>query len=290
MARAKLILAAVILGTIGLFAKYVPLPANVMVTFRAGFAAATVGAYFLRTRRKIKLPSEKKDIALLAASGVCLALNFVFLFEAYNHIPYAIASLCDYFAPVVAIVLSPLVFREKMTGKQILCFVMATVGLLLLIGVFGGGSNLSPYGVILGLAGMLFYVPVLMVNKAVHSVGNYERTFLQFVVASVVLLLFLPFGEKPDFSQMSWHSWLHLLTMGVVHTGLAYCLMFAALPKLSGQEGALLTYIDPFTAVMVSVFIMGERITWMQIVGGILLVGFLLVNELTCEKHSLKTK
>ena len=156
--------------------------------------------------------------------------------------------------------------------------------------VFGGGSNLSPYGVILGLSGMLFYVPVLMVNKAVHSVGNYERTFLQFIVASVVLLLFLPFGEKPDFSQMSWHSWLHLLTMGVVHTGLAYCLMFAALPKLSGQEGALLTYIDPFTAVMVSVFIMGERITWMQIVGGVLLVGFLLVNELTCEKHSLKTK
>lgn len=284
MARIKLILAAVILGTIGWFAGHVPLPSNVIVTFRAALAALTIGLYFLVTRRKFRLQATKKEIILLLASGVCIALNFVFLFEAYNHIPYSIASLCDYFAPVVMIVLSPLVFREKMTGRQLFCFVMATVGLLLLIGVFGGGEDISPLGVAIGLTGMLFYVPVLMINKAVKNVGDYERTLLQFAVATVVLLLFLPFKDAPDFSQMTPVSWVFLCLIGVVHTGVAYCLMFGALPKLSGQEGALLTYLDPFTAVMVSVFVMEEPMGWMQIVGGVLLVGFLLINELAGTK------
>lgn len=284
MARIKLILAAVILGTIGWFAGHVPLPSNVIVTFRAALATLTIGLYCLITRRKFRLQTTKKELLLLLASGVCIALNFVFLFEAYNHIPYSIASLCDYFAPVVVIILSPLVFREKITGKQLICFVMATVGLLLLIGVFGGGENISPLGVAIGLTGMLFYVPVLMINKAVKNVGDYERTLLQFAVATVVLLLFLPFKEAPDFSQMTPVSWVFLCLIGVVHTGVAYCLMFGALPKLSGQEGALLTYLDPFTAVMVSVFVMEEPMGWMQIVGGVLLVGFLLINELAGAK------
>ena len=284
LARIKLISAMLILGTIGWFAGHVPLPSNVIVTFRAGLAALTVGLYLLITRRKFRLQATKKELLLLLTSGVCIALNFVFLFEAYNHIPYYVASLCDYFAPVVVIDLSPLVFREKMVLRQFFCFAMATVGLLLLIGAFDSGENISPLGVGIGLTGMLFYVPVLMINKAIKNVGNFERTLLQFAVATVVLFLYLPFGEKPDFSQMTPTSWVFLCLIGVVHTGVAYCLMFDALPKLSGQEGALLTYIDPFTAVMVSVFVMQEPIGWMQIVGGILLVGFLLINELTGVK------
>ena len=91
LARIKLIFAAVILGTIGWFAGHEPLPANVIVTFRAALAALTVGLYFLITRRKFRLQAIKKEMILLVTSGVCIALNFVFLFEAYNHIPYSIA-------------------------------------------------------------------------------------------------------------------------------------------------------------------------------------------------------
>lgn len=102
-----MILATVILGTIGLFAKNIPLSAHMIVTFRAGFAAAAVGLYMLLSGKKFRLQMAKKDIFLLLASGVSMALNFVFLFEAYNHIPYSIASICDYFAPVMVMILSP---------------------------------------------------------------------------------------------------------------------------------------------------------------------------------------
>ena len=284
MAKIKMLCATVILGTIGLFVKYVPLASHLTVLFRVGFAAFAIGLYFLLSGKKLQLQATKKDIFLLLTSGACLALNFVFLFEAYKHIPYSIATVCDYFAPVIVMVLSPLVFREKLTAKQILCFGMCTLGLLLLLGVGNESVTLSLLGVTVGLIGMLFYVPVLMLNKAIKNVGNLERTFLQLLVALIVLLALLPFGEKPDFSQMTWTSWAHLLVIGTVHTGVAYCLMFSALPKLSGQEGALLTYIDPFVAVMVSVFVMQEPIAYMQIIGGILLLGFMLLNELTGNK------
>ena len=278
MARLKLILATMVLGTIGFFAKQIPLPAHTIVLFRSGLAAAVIGVYFLLTRQKVRLPGTKRELCLLLLSGFCIAMNFLFLFEAYNWVPYSVATLCDYFAPVMVMILTPVIFREKLSVRQVVCFVMCTIGLLLLIGIGGTEGEISTRGVIIGLTGMLFYVPVLMINKAIQDVGALERSFLQFSVAAVVLGVLLPFGELPDFSNMQTISWLYLCVIGIVHTGIAFCLYFSALPKLSGQEGALLSYIDPFVAVLVSVFILQEPISGMQVVGGVLLLGFTLIS------------
>ena len=72
-----------------------------------------------------------------------------------------------------------------------------------------------------------------------------------------------------------------LLIVGGVHTCLAYCLYFPALRVLPGQETAILSYIDPLLACLLSVTLLGESMTPMQLIGGALILGFTLWNELS---------
>ena len=75
-------------------------------------------------------------------------------------------------------------------------------------------------------------------------------------------------------------GWINLLIVGFIHTGLTYCMYFTALKNVSGQQAAILSYIDPLVAVLISVTILGESMTFMQIIGGALILGFTLWNEL----------
>ena len=73
---------------------------------------------------------------------------------------------------------------------------------------------------------------------------------------------------------------LNLLIVGAVHSGVAYCLYFSALKGLRGQETAILSYIDPLTAVAVSFAVLGEPVTPAQLLGGAMVLAFALANEL----------
>ena len=79
-------------------------------------------------------------------------------------------------------------------------------------------------------------------------------------------------------------GWGSLLTVGLVHTGIAYCLYFSSVKELPGQKAAILSYIDPFVAVLISVTVLDEALTLWQIIGGVLILGFTLFNELTAQK------
>lgn len=286
MVRFRLILSMVMVGTIGIFVKNIPLQSQTIAWGRVVLAAAAIGIYLLLSGKKLMFSASRKEIVLLIVSGAALGLNYTFLFEAYQYIPYSIATLCDYFSPVVVMILSPIFFHEKITKRQILCFFLATFGLALLVGMFSdAGEKPNAYGVIVGLTGMLFYVPVMMINKVVKGVDALHRTLLQFVTAAVVLTLVIPFTGGFDFSQMHTAGWLNLLLIGVVHTGICFCLYFSALPKLPAQEGAILSYADPMTAVLVSVLFMQERLGLVQILGGVLLLVSTMANEMPTPKR-----
>ena len=75
-------------------------------------------------------------------------------------------------------------------------------------------------------------------------------------------------------------GWVNLLIVGLIHTGVTYCMYFSSLKELTGQKAAILSYIDPLVAIMISVTILGESMTLWQMIGGILILGFTLWNEL----------
>ena len=85
-------------------------------------------------------------------------------------------------------------------------------------------------------------------------------------------------------------GWANLLTVCIVHTGITYCLYFSSVKELSGEKAAILSYIDPLVAVILSVTVLEESMTVPQIVGGIMILGFTLANELPVERIFMRKK
>ena len=268
-----------IFGTLAPFVRNIPVSSGELALYRVVMAALLVGAYLLITKQKLSLGSIKKELLLLMLSGGAMGINWIFLFEAYQYTTVSVATLSYYFAPVIVMVVCPLLFKEKLTGKQILCFTMATAGLVLITGTAGGGKQ-DLLGIAFGLAAAAFYATVMLLNKFIKGVAGLHRTFIQFLAAIAVLVPYVAFTGGFTLGGLNSTGRANLLIVGVVHTGITYCMYFSALKELPGQKVAILSYIDPLVAVLVSVTLLGETMTFPQIIGGVLILGFTLWSEL----------
>lgn len=283
--KIKMIGVMIVFGTLGLFVKNIPLTSGEIALFRGIIATLSIGIYHLITGKKMTLPRKRKDAVLLFLSGVAMGLNWIFLFEAYHYTAVSIATLSYYFAPVIVMIVCPILFKEKLTPKQIVCFIMSTIGLVLVIGISGlEGGNTHLIGIGFGLSAAVFYASVILLNKFIKEVDGVDRTLMQFFSAILILIPYLCMTTGIHIEELGGVGLINLLIIGVVHTGLMYCMYFAALKQLKGQEAAILGYIDPLVAIIVSVSILGESIKFTQVVGGMLILGFTLVNEIDLKK------
>lgn len=279
-AKVMLIVSMTIFGTIGLFTRNIAVSSGELALYRAVMAAVVIGGYLLVAKQPINFQSIKKELPLLLFSGAAMGINWILLFEAYKYTTISSATLSYYFAPVIVTVVCPFLFREKLTPKQLLCFLMSTVGLILIIGVENlSGSGTGFVGILFGLGAAVFYATVIILNKFIKNVTGIHRTLLQFLAAIIVLMPYVICTSGVTLGNLDKTGWLCLLVVGLVHTGIAYCMYFSALKDLKGQEAAILSYIDPLVAVLASVFLLGESMTMLQLIGGILVLGFAIWNE-----------
>ena len=270
-----------VFGTLGLFTRYIPLSSGELAMYRAVLATILLTVYMVISNQKIDFSAVKKEIPLLFISGMAMGINWVLLFQAYSYTTVSVATLSYYFAPVIVTVVCPFLFKEKMTAKQVICFAMSTIGLAMIIGVGEtdkSGNNLI--GIAFGLGAAVFYATVVLINKFIKGVTGIHRTFFQFIAAIVVLVPYVFCTGGTDLTMLTGIGVGSLLIVGLVHTGVNYCLYFTSLKELKGHESAILSYIDPLVAVLVSVLILGEKMTIMQVTGGILILGFTLWNEI----------
>ena len=279
-AKLQMILSMVIFGTIGLFVRGIPLTSAEVALSRAAIALACLLLLRAAQKKPLRLKGMGRDAPLLFLSGAAMGFNWIFLFEAYRYTTVSVATLSYYFAPVIVMVASPILFRERITPRQALCFAGSTVGLVLVInpGGLGGGQALK--GVLFGLAAAALYATVILLNKGIKGVQGIDRTTLQFAAAAAVLLpyILLTTGIHPE--VMTPVGWAYLLAVGLVHSALAYVLYFSSLKALPGQEAAILSYIDPLVAVILSLAVLGEAVSALQLVGGAMILAFTLANEL----------
>lgn len=280
-ARLQITAAMAVWGTIALFTRAIPVTSGELALYRALLAAGFIAIYLLITRQPPDLRSLGRDLPKLALSGAAMGFNWILLFEAYKYTTVSMATLSYYFAPVLVTILAPLLFKETLSRKGILCFVMSTVGLVLVIGVPPAGGGQHGIGIAFGLGAALLYAFVVLMNKSITRVSGLHRTILQFLAAIAVLLPYVccTSGLHPE--VLDGKGLLCLLILGLVHTGVAYCMYFSNLKSVTGQEAAILSYVDPLVAVLVSVLLLHEPMPLPQLLGGVLILGFTVWNELS---------
>lgn len=279
------IVAMVIFGTLAPFVRNVPLSSAEIAFYRCLQAAIIVGGFILLNKKKIPFDCLKKALPFLIISGAALGLNWIFLFEAYKYTTVSTATISYYFAPIVVMLVTPILFKERLGVKQILCFIVSTVGIVLI--TFSGkpesGEN-DFIGILFGLSAALLYACLMIFNKYIKGIDGVYRTLFQFIIACVVLLPYVLVTSGLNLSVLDLKGIINLAILGVLHTGIAYLLYFSSIAGLSGQNMAILSYIDPLVAVFVSLVFLDEAMSLLQIAGGVLVLGAAIFNEIDINK------
>lgn len=277
-----------IFGTIGIFRRYIPLSSGLLAFSRGLLGGAFLLLFVLAKGRRLA-SIEPKKLLLLALTGAAIGVNWMCLFEAYSYTAVSTATMCYYMQPTIVILLSPLVFKERLTPKKLLCAAAAIVGMVFVSGMTEGGGIQTQdiTGILYGLAAAALYATVVIMNKKVQIDDDYEKTIIQLVSAAVILIPYLLLTE--DFSKISLDTLavVMVLIVGIVHTGMAYALYFGSMKGLKAQSVAVLSYIDPVFALILSAIVLGEKLSAFGILGAVLVIGSAIVSEMSFKKKNI---
>ena len=278
--QAKLIFAlcAGTFGTIPLFVRLIPLQSAEIALWRAVVASVCILAYLALSKKRLRLSDYKGRMGLLILSGALMGINWVTLFESYRHTTVSVATLVYYTAPILVTAASALFMREKISRFQAFCMGMAMLGLALIVNPAGEGGGLWP-GIPLAFLSAILYATVIMLNRFIKDVPGVQRTLLQFSAAILVLLPYLLLGGGLELGGIDMKGLLSLLAVGAIHTGLAYCLYFSVIQNMKGREIAILSYIDPVVAVLLSALFLKEPLAPVQMLGGAMILLFTFLSE-----------
>ena len=286
--KLNIFFAMFLFGTIGIFVRYINMPSSVIALARGVVGMSFLLLILMIRRRKLDWQAVKQNRIWLLFSSAALGFNWILLFEAYRYTSVAIGTLCYYMAPSLIILVSPLLLKEKLSAKKIVCLLASFVGMVCISGVLETGvpSTGELMGILLGLAAAVLYASVVLMNKQLHNIGSYDRTVMQLGVSAVILLPYCL--TTVDFSglQVTGLSFAMLLFVGIVHTGVTYLLYFGSLEQVKGQTAAIISYVDPVVAVLASVLILSETMTIVELLGAILILGAALVSEVQFKKRS----
>lgn len=281
-ARLSVIGSMLIYGTIGIFVRYIPLPSAVIAMARGLIGAPFLLLVLLIKRSRPDMAGIKRNLPLLLVLGTLLGANWVLLFESYQYTTVAAATLCYYLAPILLVAASPFLFRERLSARKLLCVLAALCGMVLVSGVLGGGApGTEPVkGMALAVGAATLYACIVVLNKKLRGVSAYDRTISQLAVSSVVMLAYNLLGGSLSGLSLDGFGWIMLIIVGVVHTGLAYFLYFGSMEALSAQTLAILSYIDPVTAVLLSALLLKEPLGIGGVIGAVLIIGSAVISEL----------
>ena len=274
--------AMLIYGTIGIFREFIPLSSGMLAFSRGLIGGVFLLLWALLRGKSLKLNIGKKRFLLLCFTGVAMGANWILLFEAYNYTTVPVATLCYYMQPTFLILLSPLLFKERLTLKKGLCAAVSLFGMVLVSGVLESTKmdQNNILGIMCGLGAAVLYTTVVILNKK-NPVDNAEgKTVVQLFSSTIVMVPYLLLTESPGTYSFNWVTLTLVLIVGIVHTGIAYAMYFGSLQRLPAQTTAVLSYIDPVMAVLLAWPILGQKMSFTEIIGAILILGAALVSEI----------
>ncbi len=279
----KYISALLLFGLNGIVASHIPINSYEIVFLRTIIGSILLIILFLIGKGKFHIKKHKKDTVFIALSGIAMGTSWMFLYEAYQKIGVSLSSLLYYCGPVIVMILSPIIFNEKLTVPKVLGFVTVLVGIFLVNGNAVGKSN--PWGLFCGAMSAVMYFFMVTLNKQSKNISGMENSVIQLAVSFLTVAVFT--GIKQGFIiNVPEDAWAWILILGVLNTGVGCYLYFSPLAKLPVQTVAVCGYLEPLSAVVFAALLLGEKMTVIQIIGAICIIGGAMIGELVKSKRA----
>ncbi len=285
-AKLMMIIAMSLFGTLGVFTYFIDLPASIIVVGRG-----LIGASFLLLMIRLSKSKLSKDdiygnMFTLILSGTCLGLNWLFLFEAYKSIEISVATVLNYMTPALVILISPIAFRTRLTLTKLGCALLALFGLVLVTGILENGTeDMNTYGITCGILAAVFYTGLVVFNKKLKSISSYDRTFMQLLIAGIIIAIYCLFTVDFGTLEVDTVSIILLVIIAIFQTAVAFTLYFGSLSFLDAPTAVMYGYIEPVLSIFLSVVILHEDLGLIGWLGAALILGSTFLSEILSRRR-----
>lgn len=274
----KYLSALLLFGLNGIVASHIALTSSEIVLLRTFIGSILLLALFLASKGKFHILAHRKDSALVGLSGIAMGISWIFLYEAYQQIGVSLASLLYYCGPVIVMMVSPFLFKEKLTASKILGFLIILVGIFCINGNAMSDSQ-NIWGIFCGAMSAVLFFLMVTCNKLAKNITGMENSVIQLLVSFLTVAVFV--GWKQGFAiHIPSGSWVWIFILGVVNTGIGCYLYFSPLSKLPVQTVAVCGYLEPLSAVVFASVLLHEQMTAVQILGAACIIGGAMIGEL----------
>ena len=282
IALAKHLFSLLLFGSNGIVASRIALTSYEIVFLRCLLGSLLLGALVLAARKPLELFREKRSALLITASGIAMGASWMFLYEAFTQIGVSFATLTYYCGPVILVALSPLLFGESLTRLKLAALAMVAAGAVLLNGPLAGGASL--WGLFCGVMAAFCYVAMVTFNKKAKGVSGMENTLIQLIAALGTVTLFLLWKQGLSLDVAA-GDWPYVLVLGLLNTGYACWLYFSSIGRLPVQTVAVCGYVEPLSAVLFSVLLLGETMSAWQALGAVLIFSGAVLSQMPRSKN-----
>ena len=276
------LLAASLMGTIGVFARFAALPAEHITFYRLLLGALFLMAYMLLTGKGQQIRHKPSKRTLI--NGAMLAGFMAFYIEAIEYTQMARVIMIIYLAPVLASLFAHFVFHERLKRSSITTVVLALLGFMLMLPVTS--SQLLYDNEIMGyfyaLLALLTYCGFILINRKPSAASPYQSTLVQLSVGALCLLpLVLTTPLVPSLDQFTW-----LLAIGFFPGFLAILFAVKALAQLPSVTYGTLSYVEPVVVVTLAWCLFDEALTTQQMLGVTLIMLAGMAQGYLSQRHS----
>lgn len=285
--KLRLLAAASIFGTVGIFVKFCTVPSSFISMTRGLIGAACILVAILM-KGKVDKESIKRNLVKLVAAGAVMGFNWILLFESYKYVTVAVATLCYYLQPVFLTLVAPFALKEKIDKKKLICILVALLGMGFVSGVFGIGNKYNPFGLLLGIGSAVLYAIVVLLNKKLDNIDSKESTMTELLSAGLVMIPYYLITGGVGETHINLTTIVMLAVISLVITGFTYVIYFDSVQHLPAQTVAIFGYLDPVVAIILSSLLLKEPFGINAAIGAVLILGSTLVSELEIGKKHEK--
>lgn len=278
----KYLSALLLFGLNGIVASHIALNSYEIVFLRTLIGSFLLVILFLLGKGRFHIKEYKRDTLFITLSGIAMGTSWMFLYEAYQQIGVSLSSLLYYCGPVIVMILSPLIFKEKLTIPKLVGFGVVLAGIFLVNGT-AAGENTNTWGLFCGAMSAIAYFFMVTLNKQSKHITGMENSVIQLIVSFLTVAVFMLI-KQGIIIHVPENEWFWVLVLGIVNTGIGCYLYFSPLSKLPVQTVAVCGYLEPLSAVVFAAILLGEKMTLIQIVGAACIIGGAMIGELVKPK------
>ena len=275
----KYLSSLLLFGSNGIVASYILLNSHEIVFLRTFIGIIFLLCLFLLSKQKLQAFVNKKDSIYLIASGISTGISWLFLYQAYTEIGVSLATLACYCGPIIVILLSPLIFNERLDIYKISGFIIVFTGM-----IFVNGSELSQtgisFGLVCGILSAVTYSLMVIFAKKVKTINGLEYSFIQLISSFLIVAIFLGLKQGFYIPKLT-ENIFPVLFLGVINTGIGCYLYFSSIKELPAGTVAICGYLEPLSALFFSAIFLNERLSFIQIIGAIFIIGGAIIAELS---------